>query len=159
MSETEFVRALDTVKTRLYRTAYVYLGNEADALDAVDEAVYKALIGLKKLRHDEYFTTWITRILINECKNDIRRKKRSVCFDDIPEKVVNQFDSLPLKDAIMRLPRELKEPVILRYFADYTVSQTAKALKIPQGTAATRIRRALKLLNLDLSEVTLDEQK
>lgn len=157
MSETEFVRALDTVKTQLYRTAYVYLGNEADALDAVDETVYKALIGISKLRYDEYFTTWITRILINECKNDLRRKKRSVCVNDLPEKGEEQFDTLPLKDAIRRLPRELKEPIILRYFADYTVAQTAKTLKIPQGTAATRIRRALKLLNLDLSEEVINE--
>lgn len=152
MNETEFVRALDTVKIRLYRTAYLYLGSEADALDAVDESVFKALIGIEKLRHDEYFATWITRILINECKNDLRRKKRSMCVKELPEKAAEPFDALPLKDALTRLPRKLKEPVLLRYFADYTVVETARTLGIPQGTAATRIRRALKLLNLNLSE-------
>lgn len=62
------------------------------------------------------------------------------------------FDSLPLKDAIQRLPKELKEVVILRYFIGFTLIETAEALKIPQGTAATRQRKALQLLKLELGE-------
>lgn len=49
-------------------------------------------------------------------------------------------------------PVELKEVVIPRYFAGYTVQETAEALRIPQGTAATRQRYALALLRLELGE-------
>ena len=58
-----------------------------------------------------------------------------------------------LREAVKALgdPRE-KEIVILRYFGGYTLAETAALLKIPQGTAATRQRRALKLLRLELSE-------
>lgn len=63
-----------------------------------------------------------------------------------------EFDSLPLKEAIQRLPKELKEVIILRYFAGCTLIETAETLQIPQGTAATRQRKALKLLKLELSE-------
>ena len=52
----------------------------------------------------------------------------------------------------MKLPKELKDIVILRYFSGYTLAETAQILKIPQGTAATRQRKALRLLRLELGE-------
>ena len=54
--------------------------------------------------------------------------------------------------SICRLPEQLRAVVILRYFAGYTQAETAESLKIPQGTAATRQRRALELLRLELGE-------
>ena len=68
MDKTEFAARVESVRQRLYRTAYLYLGSEADALETVDEAVYRALRALKKLREPEYFETWLTRFLINECR-------------------------------------------------------------------------------------------
>ena len=152
MNNEEFGKRIENIRLRLYKTALLYLGSEAVALDAVDEAVYKALCSYKKLRQPEYFDTWITRILINECYNELRRQKRFRPLDEFPEGATEEFDTLPLKEAIRRLPRELKEVVILRYFAGYTLIETADTLQIPQGTVATRQRKALKLLKLELSE-------
>ena len=152
MNNEEFGKRIENIRLRLYKTALLYLGSEAVALDAVDEAVYKALCSYKKLRQPEYFDTWITRILINECYNELRHQKRFRPIDELPESAVEVFDTLPLKEAIRRLPRELKEVVILRYFAGYTLSETALCLQIPQGTVATRQRKALKMLKLELSE-------
>ena len=67
VNNEEFAKRVESVRTKLYKTALTYLGSEALALDAVDEAVYKALCGKWKLRQPEFFDTWITRILINEC--------------------------------------------------------------------------------------------
>lgn len=152
MNGEQFERKIEQVRLKLYKTALLYLGSEAMALDAVDEAVYKALRGYKKLRQPEYFDTWITRILINECYNELRRQKRFRPLEELPETAEEVFDSLPLKEAIRRLPKDLKEVVILRYFAGYTLAETALTLEIPQGTAATRQRKALKLLKLELGE-------
>ena len=152
MNNEEFAKRVESVRTKLYKTALTYLGSEALALDAVDEAVYKALCGHRKLRSPEYFDTWITRILINECHNELRRGKRFVPLDDVPEGAVEYFDSLPLKEALSKLPQPLRDVVILRYFAGYTLAETARALDIPPGTAATRHRRALELLRLELRE-------
>lgn len=152
MNNEEFGKRIENIRLRLYKTALLYLGSEAFALDAVDEAVYKALCSYKKLRQPEYFDTWITRILINECYNELRRQKRFRAIDELPESSVEVFDTLPLKEAIRRLPRELKEVVILRYFAGYTLIETAETLQIPQGPVATRQRKALKVLKLELSE-------
>lgn len=152
MNNEEFGKRIENIRLRLYKTALLYLGSEAFALDAVDEAVYKALCSYKKLRQPEYFDTWITRILINECYNELRRQKRFRPLEELPEGAPEEFDTLTLKEAIRRLPRELKEVVILRYFAGYTLIETAETLQIPQGTVATRQRKALKVLKLELSE-------
>lgn len=153
LDQMEFAARVEALRQRLYRTAYLYLGGEADALEAVDEAVYQALRGLRKLRQAEYFDTWLTRILINTCHHELRRRKRLSGQEALPDTVgPDAYDHLPLKEAVGRLPEGLRTVVILRYFAGYTQAETAAALGIPQGTVATRQRRALELLRLELGE-------
>ena len=153
MGREEFTERVLAIRDRLYRAAYLYLGSEADALEAVDEAVYQALRNLKKLREPQFLETWLTRILINQCNKELRRRRRFAWAEELPETAVAEnFDHLPLKEAIQRLPEELRSVIVLRYFAGYTQAETADALGIPQGTAATRQRRALQLLRLELGE-------
>ena len=153
MDQTEFAARTEALRDRLYRTAWLYLGSEADALEAVDEAVYQALRALGKLRQPEFFETWVTRILINECHRELRRRKRLAGEEALPDTAgPDAYDDLPLKEAIRRLPEELRAVVILRFFTGYTQAETARALEIPQGTVATRQRRALELLRLELGE-------
>lgn len=153
MDRQEFAARTQALRQRLYRTAFLYLGREADALEVVDEAVYQALRGLGKLREAAYFETWLTRILINECHRELRRRKRLSGEEALPESAgPDAYDHLPLKDAVSRLPETLRAVVILRYFTGYTQAETAAALDIPQGTVATRQRRALELLRLELGE-------
>lgn len=152
MNNEEYAGRIQEIRGRLYKTAFLYLGSESLALDAVDEAVYKGLCNHWRLRNPEYFTTWMTRILINECHNEQRRQKRLQPLEELPETAVADYDALPLKEALQHLPKELKDVVILRYFTGYTLAETAAALKIPQGTAATRQRKALQLLKLEFEE-------
>ena len=153
MERDEFARRVQDVRARLYRAAYLYLGSEADALEAVDEAVYQALRNLKKLRQPQHFETWLTRILINECHKELRRRKRFTHMEKLPETAApEELDHLPLKEALTRLPEDLRAVIILRYFAGCTQAETAESLGVPQGTVATRQRRALQLLKLELGE-------
>ncbi|WP_411677503.1 sigma-70 family RNA polymerase sigma factor [Caproicibacter sp.] len=140
------------MKRRLYRIAFGYLGNENSALEAVDETIFRGYGARKKLRRKEFFETWMTRILINVCKKELKRGKRETSVETIPEQAREQYDALPLKEAVRRLPEELRSVVVLRYYAGLTVAETAQRLGIPQGTAATRQRRALELLRLELKE-------
>lgn len=154
MDKDVYAMRAEQIKSKLYSMALLYMGNETMALDAVDEAVYRGLISVKKLRQPEYFETWLTRILINECKKALRRVRREQPLDTIPEQAEDEqgFDSLPLKEAIRQLPQDLREVVILRFYTGFTLAETAKSLNIPQGTVTTRQRRALQLLKLELSE-------
>ena len=155
MKQETFAARVQAERAKLYRTAYLYLGSEADALEAVDDAVYQALRALKRLRQEAFFETWLTRILLNECHKELRRRKR---FSPAGEEALpdtagpDAYDGLPLKEAIRRLPEELRAVVILRFFAGLSQAETAETLNIPQGTVATRQRRALQLLCLELGE-------
>ena len=159
MKKEEFTYRVEAIRGQLYKTAMLYLNSHAQAVDALDEAIYKGLCGYKRLRKPEFFTTWMTRILINECNNELRRRKRTCPMEELPETAVEEFDSLPLKEALQKLPKELKDVIVLRYFAGFTLVETAELLKIPQGTAATRQRKALQLLRLELGEEESYEQK
>lgn len=152
MQEEMFARRAEALRPRLYRTALMYFGDAVRAEDVLDEALFRGLRSCRMLRREEFFNTWLTRILINECHRESRRMRRMQPMAELPETAAEAFDALPLKEAIRKLPVDLKEVVILRYFAGYTVQETAEALRIPQGTAATRQRRALALLRLELGE-------
>ena len=152
MDSRLYAERVDKLKPRLYRVALLYMGSEAMALDAVAESIYRGLISIKKLREPEYFETWMTRILINECKKALRKIKREQPLETLPELAEEIYDTLPLKEAIRKLPQELREVIILRYYSDFSLAETAKSLNIPQGTAATRHRRAIQLLKLELSD-------
>ena len=147
MKESEFAQRAMAEKERLYRTALIYLGGEAAALDAVDEAVYRGLLACGRLRRPEFFSTWLTRILLNACADELRRRRREIAFAQPPETA-----ALPLRDAVARLPQELRAVVVLRYFSGYTLAETAEILSLPAGTVSTRQRKALALLRLELCE-------
>lgn len=153
MTESEYVRRAEAIRSRLYRTALLYLGSEAQAVDAVDEAIYRGFLALKKLRQPEHCETWLTRILINVCKTEQKRQGRSRPMEDAPEGSWDgTLDHLPLRQALAALPEELRAVVILRFFAGYTLEETAQALALPRGTVTSRQRRALALLRLELKE-------
>lgn len=152
MQEQEFIMRLEPIKGRLYRTALLYVGSEAAALDAVDETVYRGLLGCKRLRQEAFFVTWMTRILINVCNTELHRRKREIAVEELPETAVEVFDTLPLRDAVERLPQELRAVVVLRYMSGYTLDETAQALQLPVGTVSTRQRKALMLLRLELGD-------
>ena len=160
MTSDEFAARAHALRGRLFRTAALYLGSEALALDAVDEAIYRGLCAAGRLRRPEYFDTWLTRILLNECAREKKRQARLHPLDDLPETAApQQLDALPLKEALRRLPEPLLQVVALRYFAGYTLAETAAILHIPQGTVSTRQRRALALLRLELQSAPQPEKE
>ncbi|WP_297232509.1 sigma-70 family RNA polymerase sigma factor [uncultured Flavonifractor sp.] len=151
MTELEYLERAEEARGKLYRAALLTLGNQSAAVDAVDEAVYKGYLSYQKLRQPQYLETWLVRILINICRDELRRRKRELAVDELPETAQEAYDSLPLKEAVRRLPAQLRDVIVLRYFTGLTLEETAAALDLPRGTVSTRQRRALALLKLDLT--------
>lgn len=152
MTELEYLERAEGARGKLYRAALLTLGSESAAVDAVDEAVYKGYLGWRKLREPQYLETWLVRILINVCRDELRRRKRELAVEELPDTAGEQFDALPLKEAVRRLPAQLRDVIVLRYFTGLTLEETAAALDLPRGTVSTRQRKALALLKLDLTE-------
>ncbi|MDD7795155.1 sigma-70 family RNA polymerase sigma factor [Clostridium sp. 'White wine YQ'] len=137
----------------LYRTAYAFVKNKDDALDILQETVYKAYISIEKLRKPQYFNTWLTRILINNCKNFIRNKEKIIylednknCNEDITK--INIDERLDLFYAIDKLEEKHRMVIILKYFQDLTINQIAESLGYPIGTVKTYLNKGLSQLRI-----------
>ena len=76
MDREEFTRAVLEYENTLYRVAKSMLGSEADCADAAQNALLRAWERLHTLRDPAYFKTWLTRILINECRAILRQRAR-----------------------------------------------------------------------------------
>ena len=115
MDDRQFTqRALDCQR-KLYRVALSMLRCDADAADAIQEAVFKGWLHRDALRDGERFEAWLTRILVNECRNIQRRwKKRGEPLDEARAAALEQPPPDPaLYDALMSLPERLRLPLHL----------------------------------------------
>lgn len=71
----------------------------------------------------------------------------------MPEEAITaEYDSIPLKLAMQKLQEKYRKIIILKYFGGYRIKEIADMLEIPQGTVATRLRKALEILKIDLKE-------
>ena len=75
MNDQEFTVRARSMERKLYRIAHAILWNDADCADAIQEAVFKGWMKKGSLRQAQYFETWLVRILINACRNLIRKQK------------------------------------------------------------------------------------
>lgn len=147
--EAFFVLA-SSEKERLYRIAYAYLGNEADALDAVQETICRAYGKLGKLKEPRYFHTWLIRILIHCCIDERkrRRKTRTLVREwELPTaQDASPDERLALRGAVDRLEPRFRHVIILKYYQDMTLPEIARLLEKPEGTVKTWLHKALKQL-------------
>ena len=77
-SPEAFERLVCTVKTQLYKTGMAILKNDDDTCDAIQETLISAYKNFATLKNEEYFKTWITRILINKSYDIIKKNKKAI---------------------------------------------------------------------------------
>jgi RNA polymerase sigma-70 factor, ECF subfamily len=145
---------------RLYRTAYLYVRNREDALDVVQETAYKAFSSISQLRNEEYFVTWITKILIH-CAYDVQRKRgKEISSEEVVafSKVKNE-EKLDLSDAICKLPVKHQTSIILFYYYDMSLKEIAITLEVPENTVKTFLSRGKKQLRKLLGGSYFDGQR
>lgn len=152
-----FGQIIALVRDQAYRVAYCYLRNEEDSMDAVCDAVEKAFCNLKKLKEPRFFKTWFIRIIINECKLQLRnRKKVEYLADDIfmQTDLSHKDEDLDLNKVLGQLQAIDRLLIYMKYYMGYTLEEIAAATDMPTGTVKTRIYGNLKVLKsrLEVSE-------
>ncbi len=152
LTAQEFSTRVLEVEGMLYRVAYGILLNQSDCADAVQEALMRGWEKLHTLREEEYFRTWLTRILINQCYNMIRRRRFFLPLDSARTVAAPEDADIALHDAIARLDDKLRLPIVLHYMEGYSLEEIARMLSQPVGTVKTRLMRARKQLRAALSE-------
>jgi RNA polymerase sigma-70 factor, ECF subfamily len=151
-------------KTKLYKIAYMYMKNEDEALEVFQETVCKALSSIQTLRENRYFSTWITKILINTAIEQLEKKKRVIPVEQViletkTSPVYLKENNTDLLEAIKGLDDKYKTVLILRYFKDYSIKQIAEFLHCPEGTVKTNIHRGMDLLRVKLQEECVNEKR
>lgn len=160
MDKQDFTWQVKQMERRLYRVAMSYTGNEADAADAVQEALLRAWAKRDTLRDENLFSTWMTRILINECKTLLRKRRRVTPMEPLPQ----QNNPSPpdsqedLRTALLSLDPRFRVPLVLNALEGYTLREIAGMLRLPEGTVKSRVSRARRQLRMYNQEVNDDAE-
>ena len=152
-------------KEKLYKMAFVYMRNENDALEVFQETLYKAFASIQTLKNNDYFSTWLTRILINTAVALLNKQKKIIPMShDMLEVMgdsghMKQDVQLDLLQAMDEIEDKYKTVLLLRFYEDYTIQQISTALDMPEGTIKTNIRRGLALLKKKMKGVYVDDRQ
>ena len=149
--------------SRLHALALAILGDDDDARDALQEALTHAWQGLSGLRESSRAEAWLTKILVNECRTALRRRRRQpvreiwVEPDGPNDETDGGFVDLVstrevMERAFERLDAETRAVLALRYLDDRTVPQIAATLAVPEGTVKSRLHAARRSLARSLEK-------
>ena len=143
---------------RAYRLAGLLLGDATEAEDATQEALLRAWSGLSSLRDPAGFQAWFDRILVNVCRDRLRRRGRVrfIPLDTVAEPVAeaDPFRGVLERDevvgAMALLDPDQRVVVVLHYFADLTLAAVAQRTGWPEGTVKSRLHHALRTMQAGL---------
>lgn len=152
IEEKQFVSEITQMKEMLYRLSVSYLHSDADAQDAVQQALEKAWRHRGRVNPDA-FRPWLTRIVVNECKSQLRRLRRTRPSDRL-DLLAGEAPppDIALADALSRLPDKWRTPLLLHYMEGFSMEEIAKALGVPMTTVRSRLYRGRNALRRQLDE-------
>lgn len=154
---------------RLYRVAMSIINDDAEAEDVMQTAYINAYENLGKFAFKASFSTWLTRILINESLLRLKKRRKSINLNDDTmdkeiyqqhkieiqtpiAKMLNAELKLALEEAIHQLPEKYRTVFIMREIEDMNVAETQACLDISAVNVKVRLNRAKVLLKESLSE-------
>jgi RNA polymerase sigma-70 factor (ECF subfamily) len=140
-------------QARFYRLANSYLHSREDALDAVQSAVCKALENERKLKREEAMPAWFYRILVNECMNQLRSKKRVILVSPEALDTGSYEDPLPddaLAKRVDALPPEIQTIIRLRFYEERSLQEIAEVTDCNLNTVKTRLYHGLHKLRVSM---------
>lgn len=145
-------RLLRDHQARIHAVCRRITGNDADALDATQDAMIAVVRGLPRFDGRSRFSTWVYRVATNTCLDELRRRRRRPVVglpehDDmgadeheapIADRVV---DRMLVDRALAGLPEDFRAAVVLRDLCQLDYAEIAEVLEIPPGTVRSRIAR------------------
>ena len=163
-----FGELVQRYEARVYTMSMRMLTNREDARDLAQEVFLTVFQSLDRFRGEAQFRTWLYRVTLNRCRDEIRRRgtvkhTRPLSLDGLagnddddraaplepvarepsPEEHASGRETERLvTDAIERLPEELREALVLRDTQDLAYEQIASVLEVPVGTVRSRLNRA-----------------
>lgn len=153
--EDSFAALIEHMQERIYRVVFSYVRNQDEALEIVQETVYKAFISIHKLQQPEYASTWLIRIAINCALDHIRKSRKVVPMEKQPEGSYvprENEDRLELEAALGELDERSRMIIVMRYFEDLPIKDIAVVLEMPVSSVKSVLYRGLEKLKINLEE-------
>ncbi|MCH4826324.1 sigma-70 family RNA polymerase sigma factor [Planococcus halocryophilus] len=145
--EEAFIDLLHIHKESLLRTAFAFLKNEHDVLEALQETTYRAFKKIHTLKEPSYAKTWLIRIMINYCQDQLKKDKRLVrSGNEIDSSVSDNLTQIELQEALSALSPNDQKLIHMKYFQDIKIKEIAAIEKIPEGTVKSRLHKTLRML-------------
>lgn len=153
MDKQAFADRFMACEQTLYRVSCAMLREEADRRDALQETALKGFSKRHTLRDASFFSTWLTRILINECHNIQRRQQRVSPVElAVADTAAPDMEPSALRPLLDALPEKQRLPLVLHYLEGYRLTEIAQMLRVPVGTVKYRLHAARKALRLELDD-------
>lgn len=158
-----FERLVNQFQASLLRTCYMYLRDQEQAEDAVQETFFKAYRNLGAFRGESAEKTWLMKIAVNTC-HDMRKTAWSLHMDRRVTPEMLPEASVPFEEfeeglivEVMNLPLRLREVVLLYYYQNMDTNEIAETLGIARSSVSGRLQRARKKLRDVLEGTDSDE--
>ena len=135
LEERLFTQKLLESEQMLHRIACAFLRSESDRQDAMQETALKAWQHRNRLREERFFKTWITRIMINECRLIHRKARRMTVTDTMPDQPAPDNNEV--------------ETRILHYLEGFSLEEIAQVQNISVGIVKYRMHQARKTLRVE----------
>lgn len=155
MTKEQFSAKILAMERSLYHVAKSLLRSDEDCADAIQNAILKAYGKLHTLKNEEYFKTWVTRIVINESYAILRTNKRLVSYEEYMrgEQTVEEEEYSPVFEEITKMKEKYRIPFVLHYVEGYTTAEIAKMLYLSESAVKTQLFRARNQLKTQLKGV------
>ena len=150
MDERRFTQKLLESEQILYRISCGLLRSEADRKDAMQETALKAWQYIDRLRDEESFKAWITRILINECRMIWRKNAREIPMSTFPDIPSLEQDDPELRMLLETLPENQRIPIVLHYLEGFSLREIAAVQHTSLSMVKYRMAQARKALRVSL---------
>ena len=155
MTDQRFREAVERCGDMVFRLAYSYLKNRADAEDVMQETLLKLYVEPKDFESAEHEKRWLLHVAANECKKLLRSpwRRRTEPLDEAAEAAA--FDrpaQSELFRQVMALPPKYRAAVYLYYYEGYSVKETGELLGAKASTVQTWLMRARGQLKTKLKE-------
>lgn len=148
---------VERYQAMVYNIACRMLGDEDAARDAAQDSFIAAYGSLKKFKKDSKFSTWLVSILLNKCRDVLRRRKNSVPIEDMegtlqnpepnPEDVLRRGQrGEGLQKALAGLPGEYREALVLKHVQGLDYKEMAALTGVSIGALKVRTYRAREML-------------
>ena len=137
---------------RLYAAATLLCRNNGDAEELVFRTLAQAVDKIRQFRPSGDFFSWLYTILLNFHRMELRKNRPNLVLvgspQDLPQIPVGGNDDAAeeMREMVRELPPQIRETVVLKYFAGMSIDEVATTLDIPPGTVKSRLFTAKRLL-------------